>query len=341
MENLTATLYAIHECGFYSDDEYKFGNIREVFQDFIKWTEGLANIGESSTYEIDEDDDFLRSFCIDVRELAINDVYVVATWNELPRFDDGVQVLQVQSKVGHAAVQAVPIDAMSLPGYPAYYCIDARNRVSVNLRFEQRLNGSRQFQKYINGFLQGYSCWCVWDQEDDGSLLGYNNIDSSDYDDSLESKFSTSLYHKAGKIDHIRENVSRIRKVKRRAYVNPQVKEEKSFIDKSFELLGLPINNRLRAPMRYQFELKRHLTLDQLNGIIREFENRNAADAWSDTGFVFARESSKTYWLRKSIARESFSIDVKRSEDGHMIDIDSLVEYLNENFDKLVGFLRA
>lgn len=341
MEDVTATLYAIKSCGYFREQEFQFGNVGEVFDDFSTWVNSLASIGESSTYLPNEDDTFLRSFCMDARELNISGVFVIATWNEMATVEDGIQILSVGSRIGHAHVSNVNIDALSLPGYPAYYCIDTRNGLAINLRFEQRLNGSRQFQKFIWGFLQGYSSWCVWADDGLGELLGYSADGSAEYDESVEPDFSTCFVRVAGKIDYIRQNVASIRKVVRRANLSPQVEEEKSFIDKSFEILGLAKNNRLRSPIPYQYELKMRLTREKFEGVVDEFERGDANDSWNDTGFMLARQSQKIYWLSGSIARQKLGIDVIREAEGNLIDMDSLAEYLDENLDQLVEALRG
>ena len=340
MEDVTATLYAIRACGYYRDEVHRFAKATEVFKDFTEWARGCNSIGETSTYTPSEDDGFLSSFCMDARELAIPDVFALATWNEMPTVEDGVQILSVGSRVGHAHVSNVNIDALSLPGYPAYYCVDTRNQLAVNFRFEQRLNGSRQFQKFIQGFLQGYSQWCVWNQQANNELLGYSENNPNNYDDSLEPNFSTGFVRVPGKVDYIRQNVNRVRKVIRRAYVSPKVAEEKSFIDKSFEILGLQKNNRLRAPMPYEYRLKIRLTLEQLNGVIDEFQHGDAGDTWNDTGFIFAKESQTPYWLSGSLARDKTRIDVGREQEGNLIDMDSFVAYLNGHLAELVRNLR-
>lgn len=340
MEEVTITLYGVRLCGFYDDkEEHQFASLSESMRSLLEWTKTLDSIGESSTYSPDEDADVLRAFCLDIRELG-NGKYLVVTWNELAKVEEGVQVLQVNSKIGEADISAVEMDPLSLPGYPAYFCVDARRKKVLNFRFDQRLNGSRQFQQYMAGFLSGFSDWCVWNEADDEELLGYSDDDELEIAEGVVAKFATTLSRVSAEIDLFRDRCDEIRKMVRRAVVDPEIEAHKTFLDSAFKLAGLPVNNRLKADINFQYEFKTRLTPEKLEGVIAAFDDHAVGDTWSDVGFVFARESQKIYWMSGSVARDVVQIPVNRSDSG-MIDIDSFVEYLEGNlqghFDNLNG----
>ena len=69
MEDVTLTLYQVDKCGYYIDEDFRFATAVESLRAFQEWTEGLASVGESSTYKPDEDDDILRALLPDIREL--------------------------------------------------------------------------------------------------------------------------------------------------------------------------------------------------------------------------------------------------------------------------------
>ncbi|MFA6985226.1 MAG: hypothetical protein WC213_03360 [Arenimonas sp.] len=334
MEEATLTLYRVRLCGYYNeDDEHLFSSLADVMRGLARWTATLGSIGESSTYSVDEDADILRAFCLDIRELG-NGRYLIVTWNELPRVDEGVQVLQVESQIGAAEISAVPVDALSLPGYPAFFCVDVRRHKVLNIRFDQRLNGSRQFQRFVSGFLTSFSESCVWNADDETELLGYSDEDGDDPEiaEGAVAKFATALVRVAGHTDHIRANCENIRKIVRRATIDPEVEAHKMFLDSAFQLAGMPINNRLRADIAFQYEFKTRLTPEKLDAVIGKHDE-NAEDTWDDVGFTLARESQKIYWLSGSVARNKAQLDVARSENG-MVNIDSLEEYLGENLQR-------
>lgn len=336
MEEATVTLYRVKLCGFYDgSDQHCFTTLAEAMRSLLQWAGTLGSIGESSTYSVDEDADILRAFCIDIKDLG-GGRYLLATWNELPKVEDGVQVLQVESRIGAASISAVQVDALSLPGYPAFFCVDTRRQRIVNLRFDQRLNGSRQLQRFIAGYLASASPWCVWDADDEEQLLGYSDDDSADpqVEDGLVARFETGLVRVSSDWDYIRDHCADIRKIVRRAVIDPEVASHKSFLDSAFEVAGLPINNRLKADINFQYEFKTRLTPAKLQSVIENYES-NVASNWDDVGFIFAREGQKVHWLSGAIAREKFQLNVGRS-DGGMIDIDSLAECMREQLTHIM-----
>lgn len=337
MEEATLTLYRVRMCGFYDDKPaHQFATLAETMRSLLQWTGTLGSIGESSTYAVDEDADILRAFCLDLRDLG-GGRYLLATWNELPTVEEGVQVLQVDSQIGAADISAIEVDALSLPGYPAFFAIDTRKQRVVSIRFEQRLNGSRQFQKFVDGYLASASPWCVWDADDEEKLVGYTDDDGDDLEiaEGVVSKFATTMVRVGGVDDQIRERCADIRKVIRRAVIEPRIELHKRFLDSAFEVAGLPVNNRLKAGMNFQYEFKTRLTPEKLEAVIAEHEN-NPAESWDDVGFVFARESQKVHWLSGSIARTKRQMDVRRSNSG-AIDVESLSNDVREHFDAILG----
>jgi hypothetical protein len=335
MEDVTITQYSISECGFYADEKYLFGDAGTIFHSFGEWIEGLDSIGESSTYTPNEDDGFLRTFCVDIHSLKAGDARLIVTWNELESVEEGVQVIEIDSKIGEAEVTAVEIDAMSLPGYPAFFFVEPDAGRILNVRFEHRLNGSRQFQRFVTGYMASSSPYCVWDKNNEDQLLGYRENLKSKIAKGAAPEFGTRLVSMPGRQDFLIGRCPDIRKVIRRASVSPQVEAQKTFLDSAYALLGLKPNNRLRADVAFEYQFKVRLTEEKLKAIISEYE-KTEEDTWSDVGFTLARESSKVHWLSGAAARGKGRIDVTRTQGG-MIDIESLVNYANKNYARLVG----
>lgn len=337
MEEATITLYKVGSCGFYDEEgNHLFASLAETMRHLATWVATLGSIGESSTYPADEDADVLRAFCLDAKDLGAGR-YLVATWNELASIEEGVQVLQMTSRIGAPDISAVEIDALALPGYPAFFCVDTRRKRVINIRFDQRLNGSRQFQRFISGYLSSVSPWCVWDADDENSLLGYSNEDGKNPKivDGAVAEFSTNLARVVAEEGIIRDRYDEVRKIVRRTTISPVIEEQKSFLDLAFKFTGMPVNNRLRADIGFQYEFKMRLTLEKMNGIIEQYhENRD--DVWDDVGFVFAKEAQKIHWLSGSIAREKLQMNVDRDENG-MINVSVLADYMKENFDRILG----
>ncbi|MBR8317259.1 hypothetical protein KDW36_29270 [Burkholderia dolosa] len=79
-------------------------------------------------------------------------------------------------------------------------------------------------------------------------------------------------------------------------------------------------------------------TIDELQEIFaREDENADG-HMWDDIGFKFQGEGSKTYWLRRSLASDSFEIYVERRNE-EVVDLDVLAESLNEHRRRILAIL--
>lgn len=328
MEDVTLTLYKVSSCGFYSDSGHHFATLDEVFRSFSAWVGGLASIGESSTYAEDVNSDILRAFCMGAREVG-DGLFVVSTWNELASVSDGIQILKMDSPIGDPGVTSVSVDALSLPGYPSYFVVDCATEKLLNLRFEQRLNGSRQFQRMMQGFLSVASDWCV--KNSDGDIVGYSDDEADDVmvEAGVEAKFSTRLCRVSAEYDYLRGRCLDIRKVVRRASISPVIAEQKVFLDSAFSIAGMPVNNRLRADVNFEYKFKTRLTPEKLEGIILQYED-NSGDDWEDVGFEFARQSGKVHWLSGSAAKKPSSLPVARTDSG-MIDFESICSYVESN----------
>lgn len=333
MEELTATLYGVSKCRYHDENAAtSFCDLGLVLDDLQAWLKGLASIGESCTYEPSQDDSFLRTFCLDIKPLEIERAVLVATWNELSSVEDGVQLISSGAAIGEAEVSTVAIDALSVPGYPAFFVLLPEKSLLLNLRFEQRLNGMSAFRRFVLGFMQESAKWCVWQQ--DNKLLGYAEDQEVVVGDFLP-EFATSMGRRASNLDWFRQEVGNIRKIVHRKLIRPVIESHRTYLDMTFEFLGLKPNKRLRANIDFECDFKIRLNEDKLQKIIDEYERVGLDDGWTDVGFVMAKDGQKKHWLSGSICREKILKDIRRTESG-TIDIDHLVEILNESLGDII-----
>ncbi len=258
-------------------------------------------------------------------------------WNEAANDEDSIQLLSVASRIGHADVSSATIDPQSKPGYPAYFVVLPDREIILNLKFEHRLNGSQSFKRYILGFLRDCTRFCIWDEGNPDKLLGYSPTQEIEENTSYLPEFEYHLLRRQGNIEWLQAQSSNIRKVRRRAVVNPTISNHKTFLDSSFELMGLPVNNRLKAEIRFEYEFKTHLTLEKLNKVIDACSVEGDDSAWEDVGFVMAKASGKTHWVSGSYAREKTRLEPPRTQGG-MIDTEALARLLsNGQLERLLA----
>ncbi|WP_139369872.1 hypothetical protein [Xanthomonas axonopodis] len=229
-ETVTVSLYQITTCSYVSDKPglINFGTSVEIFEDASNWVGGLASVGETTTFEPSEDESFLRTFCFDIRAIPGTDKTLIALWNESSNSEDELQTLEMTAAIGTADVSNLRIQPGSLPGYAAYFVVSPQDGRLINLRFENRLNGSKPFSRYVLGFLERESSYCHYDPTNDGQLLGYapeGNAPSTDH----IPIFKYQLMRRPGSIDWLRQQCSNIRKIIRRTIVYPKIAEHKPF----------------------------------------------------------------------------------------------------------------
>lgn len=335
MSELTATLYKVVSCCYRDENTNKsFGEFEPVVDNLLDWLSGLATVGESCTYEPKQDDSFLRTFCLDARRLKSLNAVLIVTWNEVSSAEEGVQLIAANAAIGEAQVSAAQIDAMSVPGYPAFFVLIPKSGQIINLRFAQRLNGSQAFKRYLLGFMQEGAKWCVWDSSGE-KFLGYA-ADGRHPKGSYMPELETRLLRRSSNLDWLRQEVGNVRKIVHRKLIRPVVEEHRSFLDATFVMLGLKPNHRLKADIEFEYDFKIRLDAEKLERIIENFDNKDDYDGWTDVGFILARDSTKKHWLSGELCREKIAVDVRHSAPD-MVDIDHLVEILNAHLE---GYLR-
>lgn len=333
MAEVTATLYRAHICRYHDESSGKsFSSFAEVVPDLQRWLGQQATIGETSTYEPSEGDVFLRTFCLDIRPLSSLGAVLLITWNEVSGTEEGVQVIAANAAIGAAEVVTAEVDALSVPGYPSFFVLIPSQNFILNLRFAaNRLNGSRPFRRYILGFMQEGARWTVWQ----GAKLAGYAADGRRVNGSYLPQFETGLVRRRTNLDWLRANVGDVRKIVHRKLIRPVLEEHRDFLDRTFTLLGLKPNKRLRADIDFEYDFKIRLNEEKIDQIIAEFETRDVDDGWTDVGFIMARDSQRKHWLSGAICREKFDLSVKYAT-ADMVDIGSLVEVLNGRLAEIV-----
>ncbi|NIJ82211.1 hypothetical protein [Xanthomonas cannabis] len=336
-ETVTVSLYQITNCTYASEKpELKnFGKSIDIFEDVSNWVAGLASVGETTTFEPNEDEPFLRTFCFDIRAIPGTDKMLIALWNESSNSEDELQTLEMTAAIGTADVSNLRIQPGSLPGYAAYFVVSPKDESLINLRFENRLNGSKPFARYVLGFLERESSYCHYDPTDGERLLGYapeGDAPSTDH----TPVFKYQLMRRPGSIDWLRQQCSNIRKIIRRTIVYPKVVEHKPFFDGARKFLGLSQNNRLKSGIKFEYSYKTRLGEEELDMVIDECLDRIEENSWEDVGFIMAKSAGKIHWLSGSYAREKSTITVRRTMGG-IIDTADLADQLSLDIDRLIS----
>jgi len=324
----TATLYRVSKCGFFNEETGEaFGDLKELVPDFGAWLEDLHSVGETVTFEPSQDGESLRVFCLGLIQISGQDAFLFSTWNEVPSLEEGIQLLNVESAIGSAEVSGVAVNPRSLPGYPAYFVIMPSTGRLLNLRFEQRLNGTRGFARHIEGFLASASRYCVWDANDEARLVGYAK-EGGVVAEGFDPAFRYVIARRPGQMQYFRSRALEVRKLHRKMIIHPIEVEHRPMFEAAQRFLGMEPNARLRAAIRFTYSYKTRISQDRMNSILEfGFGDGVPFEDGEDIGFTFAKEASKIHWVSGSYARSKVRINADRTPDG-MVSLSSLADAL-------------
>lgn len=341
MEEAKVTFYQIEKCGLYEygADDAKIGGVSDFLNQLKAWVEKNDKpLVETCTYAIEESEDVDRTFCYDLITNGVTGDFLLITWNETPSYEGRVAAVQAKSKVGSAKVEFTKLPKDSIPGYATYFWFIPSKNVYATVRFQHRLNGKKNLDKYFKEFISKFSDYVVLadDGEADFNVAGYSEKDGEE-PLNLHSQFKTSIVRKTGQIDYILKQKKQIRKITRHNKLSPKIPECQEFWQKVLLNLGLKKQRNLNSEVNFSYEFSFTPSETELKEMISEWE-RSHDSKWDDIGFTLKGEQVPR-WLSNSLARDEFDLDVKRINE-EIVDAKSILEQLTEKRDLILGLLK-
>lgn len=341
MEEAKVTFYQIDRCGLYEygAEDPTFGEVSDFLTQLKTWVnKNDKPLDETCTYAIEESEDVDRTFCYDLVSNGITGDFLLTTWNETPSYEGRVAAVKAKSKVGSAKVEFTKLPKDSIPGYATYFWFIPSKNVYATIRFQHRLNGKKNLDKYLKEFISKFSDYVVLSEEGeaDFNVTGYSEKDSDD-PLNLHSYFKTSIVRKPGQIDYILDQKDNIRKVTRHNRLSPKLAECQELWQKALFNLGLKKQRTLNSEVNFSYEFSFAPSKGELEEMIAEWE-KNHESKWDDIGFTLKGEHVPR-WLSNSLARNQFELDVKRI-DEEVVDARSLLEQLIEKRELILGLLK-
>jgi hypothetical protein len=319
MEEAKITFYQISKCGLYKygAEDPTLGKIAGFLEQLKVWVKkGGKPLDETCTYVVDDGEDVDRTFS----------------------YEGKVAAVKAKSKVGSAVVEFTTLPKNSIPGYATYFWFVPSKNVYATVRFQHRLNGKRNLDKYIKEFIAKFSDYVVLDDDGnaDFTVAGYSEKDG-DKTLNLHSQFKSVVVRKPGQIEYIRQNVGKIRKIERHNKLLPQKNESQELWQKALLTLGLKNQPKLKSEVNFSYEFSFTPTDVELVEIVNEWE-KNHDSKWDDVGFMLKGEQSPL-WLSNSLARDQFDVDVKRIDD-EIVDAKSLLDQLTDKRSLILSLLK-
>jgi len=340
MEEAKVTFYNIERCGLYEfgEDIPSLGELSKFLNQLQVWVKKNGkSLDETCTYAVEESEDVDRTFCYDLVNNGITGDFLLTTWNETPSYEGKVAAVKAKSKVGNAKVEFTKLPKDSIPGYATYFWFIPSRGVFASIRFQHRLNGKKNLDKYFKEFISKFSDYVVLSEKGDAdfNIIGYSENDD-DAPMNLHPYFKTSIVRKPGQIEYILSQKNNIRKITRHNRLIPKLEESQELWQKALKSLGLKKKKNLDTEVKFSYEFNFSPTEDDLKEMIDEWKKHHDSK-WDDIGFTLKGEQVPR-WLSNSLARDQYELDVKRIDD-EIVDASSLLEKLTDKRDLILSLL--
>ncbi len=311
MANAKITFYKIDRCGLYVSGALNpaLGDLSSFLQQLKRWVvKNDKTLDETCTFGLVESEGVERTFCYDLASDTNTGDYLLTTWNEIVSYNGRVAAVPSGSRVGNAKVEFTSLPKNSIPGYATYFWFVPAKSVYATIRFQSRLNGKRNLEKYLREFIGKFSDYVILSDYGDSDLniAGYR-AKPEDPLLNLYPQFSSSVVKRLGQVDYIIKNRINIRKITRHNTLSPGVKNNQESWQKLLRSLGIKKEKILSVDVRLTYDFPFTPTEEELKEIIDEWESSHDS-RWDDVGFTFACEQSPR-WLSHSVAKDDFELE--------------------------------
>lgn len=315
--------FDIKKCGFYlrGNDQIQFSGMSDILQKLNQWARDGREFVNTTTYEADPDNDLRNTYFCNWHKNEINGDSILILWNEVPNDNGVIYGMSPMERPGSTDMLTTGFGSTpAIPGFPSYFWFVPEKNVFATVRFNHSVQGKKNLDCFLNGFLANKSPYRVIDG--DGAVIGYStNGQPTDQSARIYSKFH-SLGRKQEELEaELLTNLHRIRRIIKRETLQYTVEDDRKTLERVFSgLLGnTPTFNQART---ITHELQFEPTEQQLRQIIINYAELNEADAIRNVGFIY--NNGKRVMLNGTSVAFSAEINTSR-EDNQIVTPQSLL----------------
>lgn len=289
-------VYRLTKCGFYSrgEEEPKFGNIEEWWEQFVDWVEAKEDVSLTATFDRPEEVP-RRLYCADaVRDGAGN--FGVALWNESPMYQElNIAYLPSAGKVGEVQARTTRFPTGSIAGWPSYIWFLPRRSLIVAFSPENfggyRGSGIKQAREYFRSYLESRSSYVRCRLPVEGQTESHETIDgySSPYDGKVYSgvrpRLETTPFYGPGPLQEIVSRCGEIRKIVKSYTVDVSLPDHRRWIERALDFVLVQPENGYRHEghdrvdrRNFKVEATWHPNKNDLVREIEEWETQDYVD---------------------------------------------------------------
>lgn len=345
LEKSKISFFNIDSCGYYTygpKTKRAFCEPSEMLSQLAGWSR-RKSLAQTQTFQPADTDSFLPVYLFDIQQ--IDGESLVTLWNQTPANENAVASVMADGSVGQARVHMNSIVPGSIPGFATYFWFIPDKNVFANVRFQHAISGHLPMRSYMRGFIERSSMHVVYAPDGSSSgkggvdieILGYRKDTSSQVQNDLAPRFSTSVFTKPGEFDMLLQNAYNITKVRRRTTLQLQTAEDLALWQQMWRRIRGTARPAHSDSVAVEYDIKTTVTEAEVKAIIEQWNSEEDKPTWDDYGFQLKGES-QTHWLSRAYARDNFDLDVDR-RDAEVVDGESLLKELQRKRPTILKLL--
>ncbi len=333
MEKVKLRFYQIDRCGYYerNSDKVALSSVEETLDEIKDWLVDKTLEKTKTTSSSKVKTDRLPVYCTGLKKGTKS--YIMTTWNQTESTKSGVSSIPLSEPLTSLS-EKVEIKKLSkgyIPGYATYFWFIPEDNIMATIRLNHVENGHVGLDAYIKGYLSRYSKFRIVKKDPLDKLkiniIGYGNS-KTDFKNNIYPQFNTRPKRLKGNTDYIHTNINQITKIIRKCSID-QTKDKDSGLLRSLgNTLGFTKPQKSDEPLELKFELKTKPTIQEVNDIIKKWNEKITHDNWDDIGFKL-KGRDNPIWLSTEIPTKDLNIHIKRDNE-EFIDEVHLIKILEE-----------
>lgn len=323
------TQYRITGCWYgrkKSDTSVKPEELLSVLDGFCKWVEGTSHMshtliqGKGYPFKV-----YVKDCAFDKHD------FLVALWLSASEKEANIYAINENDPPnGTQKVARKSFKKGEIPGFPAYFFIDADNCLLYTLRpMHILVNGRAQFDAALKFYMENHAGEIQKEKRvlSDGTIAVDLNMVGSD-GETLTPKFESTLQKVSSATETLKKRFQEIRKIVHTQDISKKTKDEKqTLIRKAFEVIGATLDDSdVSDSRRIKCEVDVRLTLEEVEEFVRKQDEVRSNERF---GFKF-KGDQKTMWADTCIAKKELDIPVE-TKDDMPIEAKALLAALEKN----------
>lgn len=306
--------FDIKKCGFYlrGSDQTHFSNLNDILQKLSLWAGDGREFVNTTTYEADPDNDLRNTYFCNWHLNQVNGDSILILWNEVPNDNGVIYGMNPMDMPGSTSMLTTGFgNTPAIPGFPSYFWFVPERNVFATLRFTHSIQGKKNLDHYMNGYLANKSPYRVVNEAQ--VITGYSATGlHTPQSDRTTSKFY-ALGRKQEELEaELLTNLNKIRKIIKKETLQYTVEDDRRTLERVFAgLLGnSPTFNHART---ITHELQFEPSEQQLRQIISSYSEMNTSSNIRNVGFVY--NDGRRIMLNGASVSFSAQINATREEN--------------------------